>query len=333
MACLSPPINNKPKCKLNCIPTRMVRKIKKAMYRRKVIKAGRTIEVEETYPTQFGDNLTRKRHDIDSDGTPAAMEAYNEEVAIRKLTRILNENYVPDDYWLTFHYEKHNRPDSYDKANKVLSSFIPKLRKLYQNEGIELKYVKCTAFGERGGVHHHLVIPQGVPQKAIRDLWKEHIKATIKARPPDFTSLYSTGEYSAIAAYIVKQKRCIEGGNERYIKKWVASRNLKKPEEEKIQDIEKIKWDEPPTAYNGYYIDTDSIRAGCNPITGRPYLFYRMVKLPPNFVCYNNEGKRLTGKEAVKWYRHNNREYIKQNWFELNPEGEVIFKEGIRQNE
>ena len=298
----------------------------KEKYKRTVIRAGRTVEIRETYPTVFGDELTREKHSVNSH-TPEAMKQYNDELRTRRLTLLINENFVPDDYWVTLHYEKENRPKSYDAANTILSRFVPKLKKLYNSQDIELKYIKCTAFGERGGVHHHIILPQGVSQREISRLWKEHIKASIKARPPSFVALYSTGEYSSIAAYMVKQKQCIDDEEEqRFIKKWVGSRNLKKPLLEKVEEIEKIKWKEPPVAWNGYYIETDSIQAGCNPVTGRPYLFYRMVKLPPTFVCYDDKGKRLTGKTAIKFYRENNKRFIVSNWIDLNPEGEIIFK-------
>ena len=77
-------------------------------------------------------------------------------------------------------------------------------------------------------------------------------------------------------------------------------------------------------AWPGYYIDTDSVKADVNPVNGRPYLFYRMVKLPPDFVCYDDSGNRLTGSTAIKYFRRNNSEWIKQNWKELNPAGAVI---------
>lgn len=301
----------------------------RAVYRRKIIKAGATIEVEETYPTRFGDLLTRNK--AKGQGTPLAMENYNDELAIRKLTRLINANFVPDDYFITFHYENHNRPKVYDEASETLSRFIRKLRGLYLEEQIELKYIKCTAFGERGGVHHHVILPQGVDTREITKLWKDHIKATMKARPPEYRSLYSTGEYSSLAAYFIEQKQCM-GEQEKYVRKWVGSRNLLKPEE-KTEDIEGIKWQEPPTAPRGYYVDTDSIRAGTNPVNGRPYLFYRLIKIQDGFYCYDENGRKLVGAEAVRYFRKNNRRYIKKNWFNINLEGEVVFKNEIKKNE
>ena len=301
----------------------------KAQYRHRTYKAGATIEVEETYPTRYGDLLTRKNH---KKPTPEAMRIYNEEQAIRKLTRLINENFKPEDWFITLHYEKHNRPKTLEEAEQMLSYFMRKLRVLYKKYGVELKYVKRTAFGDRGAVHHHIIIPKGVTIQEINILWREFVKATFGARPPEYRSLYDTGEYSSLAAYIVKQK----SGDNPYTKKWISSRNLKRPLPERDQYVEDIKWREPPVARAGYYIDTDSIRAGCNPINGRPYLFYRMVKFPPNFVCYDDDGNRLTDKAATKFFRDKNKRWLKDNWAELNPEGEIVFRkdvETIRQNE
>ncbi len=306
--------------------------MKKGKYYRKIVRAGCTVDVQFTYPTRFGENLTRARHKEGS-VTPLDVENYNNELAIRKLTQILNECFEPDDWWVTLHYELHNRPTDIVAAKKQLSKFVIELKKLYIENGVELRYVRTTAFGDKGALHHHIVIPKGVDTRKITKLWKEIIKSSQKARPPQYTALYADGEYSALAAYICKQ-----GDNntakEKNMRKWTCSRNIKKPELEEVKTVDKIKWKEPPTPWPGYYIVEDSVRAGCNPITGVPYLFYRMVKLPPDFVCYDNNGKRLTGKGAVQYYRENNKEFIKQKWIDLNPEGEVIFKnEGVRQDE
>lgn len=304
----------------------------KGRYCRKIVRAGRTVDVQFTYPTRFGEQLTRAKHKEGS-VTPLDVEEYNNELAIRKLTQIINENFEPDDLWTTLHYEQDNRPEDIVTAKKQLSKFFAELKKIYIKNGIELKYVRTTAFGERGAIHHHIVIPKGVNRREITKLWKETIKASQKARSPYYIELYGDGEYSALAAYICKQGEN-SAAKEKNMRKWTCSRNIKKPKPEEVKMVEKIKWQEPPTAWPGYYIERDSIKAGVNPITNKPYLFYRMVKLPPDFVCYNASGKRLTGKTAVKYYRENNKEFIKQNWIDLNPEGEVIFKsKGVRQDE
>ncbi len=306
--------------------------MKKPMYRRRVIRAGNTVEIIETYPTQFGDQLTRAKRDTVGPGTPEAMQRYNEELAARRLARLINENYIPDDLWMTLTYEKETRPQSKQEAKAILSAFCTKLRKLYNEYGVELKYIKRTALGERGALHHHVVIPQGVPTRRITQLWKEHIGASAKAHPPFYVPLYPNGEFSTLAAYIVGQMKN-DVDEEKFERKWVGSRNLKKPIEDPPEDIEEIKWQEPPEAWEGYCIDTDSICAGTNEITGRPYLFYRMVKTPDEYTCYDN-GKLLRGKAAIEYLRRKNAEYIKDNWYFINSEGEVVFLDELcRQDE
>ena len=299
----------------------------KAIYHRTVVRAGKTVEVIETYPTKFGDGFTREN--VKQGGTSAQQEAYNAELAIRRLTRILNENFEPEDWFITLHYEKHTRPPTLAEAKTQLAYFIRKLGRRYKRLRIELKVVKTTAYGERGALHHHIVITKGMPQSEITALWKEHIGASIKARPPEFRGMYDTGEYSSLAAYLYGQADKSKPPDEDFVdgfgqKHWTCSRNCKIPVPEPPKIINDIKWKEPPVAWPGYFIDTDSVKADVNPVNGRPYLFYRMVKLPPDFVCHDEEGRRLTGSEAIKYFRRNNSEWIKQNWKKLNPAGAVI---------
>ena len=306
--------------------------MRKEGYRQKIVKAGKTVDVQFTYPTQFGEGLTRAHHKAGV-GTPADMEAYNYELAVIKLTQIINANFGVDDWFVTLHYERENRPPDIETAKKQLSVYLKRLKKKYAELKVIFKWVKTTAYGERGGIHHHIVIPKGVSMQDIQTLWKETIKASHKARPADCSALYSTGEYSSLAAYFCQQAEK-SGVKAKHCRRFTCSRNIVRPTPEEPIWVDEIKWKEPPVAWPGYYIETDSIKAGCNPVNGRPYLFYRMVKMPPDFVCYDKNGKRLYGKIAVQYYRRHNKDYIKQNWFTLNPEGEVIFKtEGVRQDE
>ena len=299
----------------------------KAIYHRTVVRAGKTVEIIETYPTKFGDQFTRENYKKGS--TSVQQEAYNAELAIRKLTRILNENFSPEDWFITLHYEKHTRPPTLKAAKTQLTYFVRKLGRRYKNAKIELKWVKGTAYGERGALHHHLVLTKGVPINQITALWKEHIGASIKARPPEYRGLYDTGEYSSLAAYLYGQVDKSKPPEDDFVdtfgqKHWTCSRNCKIPEPEPPKVINEIKWKEPPTAWSGYFIDTDSIKADVNPVNNRPYLFYRMVKLPPDFVCHDENGKRLTGSDAIKYFCRTNKEWIKKNWAELNPAGAVV---------
>ena len=284
------------------------------------------MEVMETYPTRFGDCMTRERP---QKATREAVAVYNRQLAIDKLGRIIAENFIPlEDLFITLTYERHNRPADYDAAVKDRERFIYQLKKEYKRLGIELKLIKTTAYGERGAVHHHLIIPKGIRHRDVWHIWSAVIGASVKARPPEVRTLYSSGEYSSLAAYFVDQfEKGADSDKMRNKRRWICSRNIKRPKEEPPREIEEIKWKEPPVARNGYYIDTDSIRAGTNLVNGRPYLFYRMIKLPPDFSCYDKDsGKHLKGSDAIRHFRRNNREWIKANKDKLFPEGEIVLR-------
>ncbi len=304
----------------------------KAVYHRTVVRAGRTVEIIETYPTKFGDGFTRENAGRQSVSS-AAQKAYNDELAIRRLTRILNENFGPDDLFVTLHYELHNRPATLSAAKTQLTYFLRKLGRRYIRQGIELRYVRTTAYGEKGALHHHIVIPKRLNTTDITRLWQAHIKSTFKARPPEYRALYDTGEYSSLAAYLFGQAARSKAPDEEFedifgAKHWSCSRNCRVPQPEPPKVIEEIKWKEPPRAWNGYYIDTDSIRADVNPVNGRPYLFYRMVKLPPDYFCYDDDGNRIIGSAAIKYTRRKNIDWIRENWRSINTAGDIVLRGG-----
>ena len=299
--------------------------MKKAMYRERVIIAGPTVEIIDTYPTQFGDNLKRAGRKSGK-GTPEAVRLYNRKLAKRRLTRLINANFEADDLWITLTYEQDKRPADKKAAKLLFNKFIRKLRSEYRKCGLELKALKCTAVGERGAFHHHLIINQGVKTRDITKLWRMVSGASNKAHPPYYVPLYPEGEYSSLASYLVDQLDI--GDEDLGERKWTGTRNLTKPTENPPKDIEAIIWQEPPVPWEGYVIDTFSIEAGTNEITGRPYLFYRMVKIEEGYICHDDAGKLLKGSEAILYVQAKNRKFIRDNWITLSPEGEVIFYDG-----
>ena len=182
------------------------------------------------------------------------------------------------------HYSRYKRPLP-EESKKQVTAFLRKLKKVYIQYGVELKYVKVTAFGSKGAIHHHLVINSGVPYKEITKLWG------YSERTPDYKPLYVNGEYSALAYYLVNQSKIgLNIGQKINGKGFVGSRNLKKPELIKAQYVDKVCWKEPPKAKKGYIIDPDSIDAGVNELNGKPYLFYRMILDTADIQIKNKSG-------------------------------------------
>lgn len=181
-------------------------KIKVSEYRQKTIRAGDTVDVSFTYCTQFGDGLCRRCRT--GKGTRLEVENYNHELAVRQLRRIIAENFKPDDYFLGLTYEKNNRPQTVEEAKKHLQKFCAKCKKLYEQNGITFKWVRSkVAFGEKGAIHHHIILPQGISRQKINEIWKNVVRASPGARPPDFTPLYYDDDFSSLAAYIIGQEQ------------------------------------------------------------------------------------------------------------------------------
>lgn len=323
----------------------------KSGYRHRVIRAGDTLEVIETFPGRLGSGFTREGY---SGSTPLAQEKYNEKLRIRELTRIINENFGEDDYHLVLTYEKGKRPDA-ETAKLYCRQFTRKLTKLYRKRGEELRFVKVHAFGERGALHHHLVINNvdKVKVREINELWEY-------SKKPQYFAMYEGGDYSSLAAYLVRQcKTGLSPGEKLNSKAWSCSRNIRKPVVIKDTEISKICWKEPPVPKAGYYIDRDSIDAGVNEFNGRPYLFYRQIKrkevlfavtsegnilrsaeahkyarriwpsikVPDKFAVITDTGQLLLGETADRYLRELNRKDIKNNWKDIAELGKIIKKE------
>lgn len=268
------------------------------VYRHREIRAGDTLEVIETFPGRIGSGFTREGY---KGSTPLSVEKYNEKLRIRELTRLINENFGEDDYHLVLTYEKGKRPDA-DTAKTYARQFTRKLTALYRKRGEELRFVKVHAFGERGALHHHFIINNAdkVKVKEINELWPY-------SKKPQYFAMYEGGDYSSLAAYLVKQcKTGLGDGEKLNSKAWSCSRNLRKPQVIRDKEINKIMWKEPPQAKAGYFIDTDSIDAGVNEFNGRPYLFYRQIRRKEMLFCITAEGVILKSAEAVR--------YLKRTW-------------------
>ncbi len=205
--------------------------------RRKYICTNGVVEV-----TQFvvGDKQTggRKWHRAKS---AEDKRDENARQAVRVAARILNCNYGQEDVLLTMTYsdEAHDRlfggldPDeTLEKAKKVLSGVLEKVRKELKNGGqgsgrptdaTQMRTFTVTAdmdgeTGELVRVHHHVVVTSAAAQ-SIAERWSHGIVHT--------ESLYKQDDYTPLATYLLGQVRHREGK-----KKYSCSRNMVKPKVE-----------------------------------------------------------------------------------------------------
>jgi hypothetical protein len=153
--------------------------------------------------------------------TVAAQAKLNAENRTRKLADIINLNFTKKDIQIKLDYAafkcEHGRNPSPEECNKYIGNFMRRLKRLYANLGVELKYVYASEIGIRGHIsHHHVIINAGASYDQIRALWHE---GGIWTRNLYFNAM---GAYE-LAGYFVKSKYTYRS--------YTCSRNLKRPQE------------------------------------------------------------------------------------------------------
>lgn len=172
--------------------------------------------------------------------SPAKIEG-NRNNAVRRMARLLNENFRPGDGWLTLTYNAARLarveqraagmdpsiPETdrlYMAAEHELRLLMDRARAALKKQGIELKYVAVTSdmdadTGELVRVHHHVVCTAECATM-LREKWGG--KDFNDPERPDWKGgLKDQEDYTPLAEYMVKQIRHIANA-----KKWMSSRNL-----------------------------------------------------------------------------------------------------------
>lgn len=235
-------------------------------YIKRIVRAGDTVEIKKYHSARYGkkENIAReKKANISS----KKVQEINEKNAVEKLTWLINTNFGEGDLHVRLTYKDDYYPTP-EEARENIRKFLRSLRKVYRENGLELKYVNATEY-ENKRIHHHLVVNEINP-KIIQKLWPYGRVF--------FTPLDDKGDYSALAVYFVKETRKTFKGNPVSAKRWNASKNLKKPEIEK-EIVSADSWTNYPKPIKGYYIPKDSIEMDVDAF-GYPYQKYTMIKIP-----------------------------------------------------
>lgn len=193
-------------------------------YVKKMIYSGGILEVEKYFTGRLGKKIERS---INENITPEKIKENNEKFAYRKLTRLLNTNFINGDIHLTLTYKKEITEEN---AKRELSKFIRKLRDKYIKANNILKYIVVTEY-ENKRLHHHLIINRVENSYTyITTSWTSGI-----AR---LTPLYTYPDFSELASYLIKEtKKTFNKENSQFKKRWQSSQNLKQP----IVKIKKMK--------------------------------------------------------------------------------------------
>lgn len=201
--------------------------------------------------------------------TSEIQKKFNEKQAIKKLRRLINNNFKYGDAHVVLSYASEHKPATPQQAKENLEKFIRKLRTVYKQQAKILKYVATTEYG-KNSLHHHLII-NAVELNTITRLWQYG--------RPNITPLDRSGQYEKLANYLVKQTSKTFNDPERQVhkKRWCASSSLIVPQPI-IEIISASSWTKYPKTPKGYKLE--KCYADVHDITGYPFQFYSMVKIP-----------------------------------------------------
>ncbi|MHC1722750.1 MAG: hypothetical protein AB9836_06045 [Aminipila sp.] len=200
--------------------------------------------------------------------TSEEVEKINARYSERTLQIKLHHNFKPGDHHLVYTY--HGRIPTQAEAKEDLKKMKRELRKECKKRGIPFKWIAVTEYQNKR-IHHHMVMNNGVPLEVIRELWG---KGTVHERP-----LSKSGDWRELGTYLIKEtSKTFRNPDAPGRLRYSCSRNLTMPEvfKEEIGATELL---DDPQPVTGYYIDSDSIYKGINPVTERPYIEYVMLPL------------------------------------------------------
>lgn len=241
------------------------------MYLKRTYTYGNRKEIRKYHTYKFnckeGKRSPRRRP------TPEEMEKVNERNAVRKLKRLLINNFSHGDAHVVLTYRPAARP-TVEESKKIIKKFMGRLRKVYRENGLELKWVMVTEW-EGKSLHHHLALNYiDNMTKVLSDAWTwggVHM-----------TPLYPDYDYEGLAEYFVKEtNETYRKKNNPYKQRWTCSRNLKRPEET-VEIIKADSWRKEPKVpkeleAEGYVLDKQSVHVGTDAF-GYPYQEYQFIK-------------------------------------------------------
>lgn len=226
--------------------------------------------------------------------TPELVAKQNQLNREKYIRRVIKANFRPYDVWACLKYPKGTRKTARE-VKKDVKRFMDKLRKRYRKAGQPLKWIRRIEIGPQGGVHVHILVNRlrGEVETdiLIQELWQQG--------RVNYESLYASGGYEKLAAYIVKQPdeqsvrqlSLLPAEEQEEYRRYSSSRNLVRP-----QPVRKLytHWtmrrilQDGPKPTKGFYIDQDSVVTGVNAFTGMTYLYYTEYRI--------RDGKGAGGK-------------------------------------
>ena len=192
-------------------------------YAVKTIQSKNVVEVE-IYPEFSKADL--KKHKEIRRRSNNAQKNLNDRNSKKKLQRLINTNFTENDIWATLTYDSKNLPKTMNEALKNMQGYIRKLNRIRKKEGKpNAKYIYITEHSS-SRCHYHLIISGDMSLDQIEFSWMKGRRNNTRRIHEDENGL------DGLALYMTKDAR-----NEKYVKRWNQSKNLKQPKIKKDHKI------------------------------------------------------------------------------------------------
>lgn len=240
------------------------------MYFIRTVEAGQAVAHHFSQGRQFGRARAKKAM---HHASRLAVREYNRRLARRNLTNILNANFLPGDGHVRLHYWTENKPTAV-QAMHLWDVFTKAVRRACAKAGIPFRFVHALGLGERGAMHHHVVVNKDACGIVAR-LWKHGAK--------HIDPLYDWQNYQGLAWYFCGQDKNENPEDKKLWEIWgkgySCSRGLVRPPE-KTETVDADEWEKYPDPGPGRLVDINSLDVGESPVTGREYLYFITLPLP-----------------------------------------------------
>lgn len=225
--------------------------------------------------------------------TSEVQKKLNDRHSKERFEMLVHSNFSADDYIMHLSYEDGWLAENDEQADRDLTAYLRRVKRLYQKAGVECKYMAVTAKGsEHGRYHHHIFLPGGIDRSLLEDKWSYGYANCDRLQ-------FNEQGVADLADYVVEKQDRIT------VRRWRASRNLKQPIEKPTRDYvydrrRALSMTNPITAanntqtlYPGYIMSEDAYVQE-NDLNGGVYLSMKFYREDSDFM----QRRRAVGRYA-----------------------------------
>ncbi len=230
-----------------------------------------------TFVTKYsGAERTGGKRAPRSEPTSEQKQQYNMRKAIERLFYTLLCNFYPGDYNIVLTYPANDRR-TVNEAKATVRDFLRLYRRYCRQHGYLPDYIYNTEIGERGALHHHIILHSHRDIEEIEDLWAQASGGRVQHNGN--WRLWSNYDWHGLAEYLIDRTKGGKLPDTHIIgeRRYTTSKGLKKPKVT-LERIDAKRW-YAPKAPKGYELIPDSIRSGTDDLTGGSYIKYGMRRL------------------------------------------------------